>query len=153
MLFLIFSIILWIAVYIFVGERFYKLWKPGLIGLGIMWTADYFGTKYNLYTYPIGLFYIGSIPVFHFTQVYASAILYLNWLPVSWSKKVLYTIYAAALILALEAFSHRLGYISYPNWKLSYSYFLILGGLLLLAYLSDRLNKIIKKPALKTGHK
>jgi hypothetical protein len=37
----------------------------------------------------------------------------------------------------VEAASHSLGAIVYLNWKLWYSYFVVMAGLLLLAYLAD----------------
>ena len=111
-----------------------------------MLLVDYFGTKYNLYKYTNGLFYIGNFPLTHIIGIYAASILYLNWLPQQHGKRILYTIYFSVLFLAVEAAMYSAGAIIYPNWKLSYSYPLNIVGLLALAYLSDLYEKITLKP-------
>jgi hypothetical protein len=120
-----------------VGRGFMRLWKAGLIGVAIMVVVDYFATRYILYAYPGGIVYLSNIPIFLIILVYATSILYLNWLPVRWVQRFLYTIYFAALFLALEAVMYSAGAIAYPRWQLWYSYPLLLGGLSLFAYLSD----------------
>ena len=127
----------WTLVGLLVGRRFIRLWKAGLIGVAIMVVADYFGTRYNYYTYPGGIVYLSNLPLFLIILVYATSILYLNWLPARWEQRFLYTVYVAALYLAVEAVMYSAGAIAYPRWKLWYSYPLLLGGLSLLAYLSD----------------
>lgn len=131
------SLLTWSIVGLLVGRRFRRLWKPGLIGVAIMVVADYFGTRYNYYVYLNGIVYLSNLPLFLFFQVYANSILYLNWLPARWAQRFLYTVCAAALFLAFEAAMYSAGMIAYPGWKLWYSYPLLLGGLSLLAYLSD----------------
>lgn len=138
--YLIVSAIAWLLVYFFVGRRFFQLWAAGLIGVIITLVVDYFGTGHNLYIYPKGLFYIGSLPLFHFVQIYALSILYFNWLPREWNAKLFYTAYVSALFLSVEVLMHNLGAIVYPNWQLWYSYPLMIAGLSLMAYLAERLR-------------
>lgn len=143
MFYLYYAIFTCALVYIFVGCRFATLWKGSFIGLLIMLTYDYLGTKYNIYVYHDNLsLYLGRMPLFFIIGVYATSMLYLNWIPSRWDKKVIYTIYVSALFLSYEAFAYSIGAISYPNWQLWYSYFLIFSGLILMAFLSDLLNKI-----------
>ncbi|MHB8919183.1 MAG: hypothetical protein ACYC4H_14240 [Desulfocucumaceae bacterium] len=123
--------------YFLVGRRFIGLWKAGLIGVALAALVDYFGTKYNLYLYPGGLIYIGRLPLLHLVNTLATTILYLNWLPGPSNKRLLYTAYVSFILLGLEAFMFSVGAIIYPNWKLWYSYFLLLAGLSIIAYLSD----------------
>jgi hypothetical protein len=125
-----------IAVFFFVGGRFYKLWQAGFIGVGIMLLADLSGTGYNFYAYPQGILYLGGIPVFHIAQTYASSILYLNWLPRRRELWVPYTVFVSAIFLVVEAIAHRIGAVIYPNWNLGYSFILLILGLLLLSHLT-----------------
>lgn len=128
--------------YFLVGRNFFKLWKVGLIGVGIMMVADYAGFRLNLWHYQNGLFTIGNfMPVFHIVNIYLVSIIFINRLPSHWGKRALYIVYFSVLSLAVEAWMFRNGGIIYPNWKMWYSYFLILGGLSLLAYLSDFMHK------------
>ena len=139
---IIYVTFLWVLVFILVGKRFYLLWEKGLLGVVLMLLVDYFGTKYNLYKYSKGLFYIGNFPLTHIIGIYAGSILYLNWLPQQRGKRILYTIYVSVPFLALEAAMHKAGAIIYPNWKLLYSYPLTIVGLLVLAYLTDLFKKL-----------
>lgn len=138
--YLLYTLLDWGLIYFFVGKRFFLLWKAALIGLAITIIADYFGMKYNLYYYTKGIIYIGNQPVFALVNAFANVILYMNWLPRQWNKRVLYTAYVSILFLALEAAMYQAGAIQYPNWQLWYSYFLLNAGLLLVAYLSDLLK-------------
>ncbi len=131
------AVFAWALVGLLAGRGFMRLWKAGLIGVAVMVTADYLGTRYNFYAYPGAIVYLSNIPIFLIFLVYATSILYLNWLPARWVQRFLYTIYFAALSLALEAVMYSAGAIAYPRWQLWYSYPLLLGGLTLLAYLSD----------------
>lgn len=142
--YLIYTLVDWGIIYYFVGSRFSKLWQTALIGLGIVLVADYFGMKFNLYYYTKGIIYIGNQPVFALVNAFANCIIYLNWLPRSWGKRILYTAYAATLFLAVEAAMFSVGAIQYPHWELWYSYFLLNAGLLLMVYLADLL-KILPK--------
>lgn len=127
----------WTLLGLLVGRRFILLWKAGLIGVAIMVVVDYFATRYNYYTYPGGIVYLSELPLFLIIGVYATSILYLNWLPARWEQRFLYSVYVAVLCLAEEAAMYSVGAVDYPRWKLWYSYPLLLGGLSLLAYLSD----------------
>lgn len=127
----------WLLVYFFVGRSFLDLWKAGLIGVALTVLVDYSGTKYNLYVYPGGIIYLGRLPLLHIINTLAMTVLYLNWLPRQWNKRLLYTAYVSFILLGLEAFMFSVGAVVYPNWKLWYSYFLLLAGLSLTAYLSD----------------
>lgn len=137
--FLIISVILlpftiWTA-----GKNFDKLWKGALIGVGIMVVADTTGHLLNLYHYQNGLIMLGGfLPVIQILNIFISSVLYLNWLPRHWSKRLLYTAYVSVLFLALEAIIFQAGAIVYTNWMLLYSYILNIAGLSLLAYLSDK---------------
>lgn len=137
------AIIAWALVYFFVGNRFIALWKGSFIGLLIMLIYDYLGTKYNIYIYHDNLsLYLARMPLFFIVSIYATSMLYLNWLPRRWDRKVIYTIYVSTIFLSIEAFAYSFGAISYPNWQLWYSYFLIFSGLILVAFLFDLLNSI-----------
>jgi len=138
--YLIYTVVDWGLIYVFVGKKFLKLWRSALIGLGITIVADYFGTKHNIYIYPKGYIYFGKIPVFSLLNSFANCILYLNWLPRRWVKRIPYTAYICVFFLTIEAAMYSVGAIQYPNWKLWYSYFLLNGGLLLMVYLSDLLK-------------
>lgn len=140
MTYIIYAVITWAAVFLLVGRKLAYMWKPGLTGAGLMMLVDYFGTEYNLYNYPAGIFYLGKLPVFHIIGTYALSILYFNWLPSRWGQRVLYIIYVSALLLGLEAVMHSLGALVYSRWKLWYSYFLLGTGLFLMACLSDKLG-------------
>lgn len=129
------------AVILFVGRRFYKLWKAGFIGVGIMLIVDLLGTRYNLYAYQQGILYLGGIPALHIVQTYVSSILYLNWLPRRRDLRVPYTVFVSALFLVVEAIMYRIGAIIYPNWNLGYSFILLILGLLLLSHLSGLIIK------------
>ena len=135
--YVIYTAVVWGLVYFLVGKRFVMLWKAALLGVLLMVAVDYFGTKYNLYLYPRGYIYIGRLPVVQIINVYGSSLLFLNWLPTTWGKRMLYIVYISILFLALEALMYSAGAIAFPNWKLSYSYFLNIAGLSTLAYLSD----------------
>jgi len=148
--YIIYAATVWTAVFLFVGRRLAYMWKPGIIGVGLMMLVDYFGTEYNFYKYLEGIFYLGKLPVFHIIGTYAVSILYFNWLPPRWSGRALYIIYVSTLLLGLEAYMHFTGALVYPQWKLWYSYFLVASGLVLITYLSDKLgllNKITALPA------
>lgn len=120
------------------GRNFTRLWKGGLIGVGIMLVADTAGHFLNLYHYQNELIMIGGvIPAVHVFNMFLFSMLYLNWLPQSRAKIILYTVYTSVLFLSIESVMYRAGAIVYLNWELWYSYFLIFFGLLLLAYLSD----------------
>ncbi len=127
----------WSMVYFFVDRRVSGLWKAGLIGVAVAVVTDYFGTKYNFYAFTGGIIYLGRLPLLHVIGMYPWTLLYLNWLPGRWTKRVMYNAYLSAIFLAVEAVMHSAGAIVYPNWKIWYSYFLIFWGLVLTAYLSD----------------
>lgn len=112
-----------------------ELWTAGFIGMAIMIVVDYAGIALNLYHYPGGIIYIQGIPLFLIIGIYAMSVLYLSWLPRRWRDRFLYTIYIAVFYLAVEAAVYSLGGIAYPNWRLEYSYFLLLAGLTLLTVL------------------
>lgn len=118
-------------------EKFSKYWKGGVIGVLIMFLADSLSIKLNYYVYPEGMLYIGSLPVFHIVNIFLISMLFLNWNPGSWWRRILYTMYVSVFLLALEALLLSAGVIVYYNWKLTYSYLLLVGGLLLLSYLND----------------
>ncbi|MEG6522330.1 hypothetical protein [Desulfotomaculum sp. 1211_IL3151] len=142
--YLIYTLVDWGIIYFFVGSRFLRLWQTALIGLGITIVADYFGMKYNLYYYTKGIIHIGNQPVFALVNAFANCIIYLNWLPQAWGKRILYTVCASTLFLAVEAAMFSVGAIQYPNWELWYSYFLLNSGLLLMVYLADLLKVLPK---------
>ena len=124
--------------YILAGCDYLKLWKSGLIGVGVMLVFDTIGYKLNLYIYRNGLIMLGGfIPLLHIFNINFISILYVKWLPSKWDKRILYIIYVSAIFLAMEAAMYSVGGIVYPKWKLLYSYFLDIVGLSLLAYLSD----------------
>lgn len=124
------------------GSNHYKLWKTGLIGVGIMMAADYAGFRLNLWRYEGEMVTIANyMPLFHIISIYFFSMIFINWLPENWSKRALYIIYFSVLSLAVEAWMFSHGGIVYPNWKMWYSYFLVIGGLSLLAYLSDFVRK------------
>ncbi len=135
--YVIYTATVWGLVYFLVGKRFVMLWKAALFGVLLMIVVDYFGTKYNLYLYPRGYIYIGRLPVMHIINIYASSLLFLNWLPATWGKRMLYIVYISTIFLTLEALMYSAGAVAFPNWKLPYSYFLNIAGLSALAYLSD----------------
>jgi len=143
--YIIYAVIAWTAVFLFVGRRLAYMWKPGIIGAGLMMLVDYFGTEYNFYNYPAGIFYLGKLPIFHIIGTHAISILYFNWLPPRWSGRALYIVYVSTLLLGLEAFMCSLGALVYPRWKLWYSYFLVVSGLALMAYLSDKMGLLKNK--------
>lgn len=117
--------------------KLYKLWKAGTIGVGIMFIADSLGAKHNLYSYPEGLLYLGAIPLFHIIYIFFISVIFINWIPCNWSKRFLYIIYISVLFLGIEAVMYSIGALHYQNWKITYSYILIVSGLLLLVYLYD----------------
>lgn len=124
--------------YFFVGNRYLFYWKAGLIGMGIMLAADYTGFRLNLWHYQNGLITLWSfLPLPHILNIYFVSVIFVSWLPEDWSRRILYIIYFSVLSLAVEGAIYSAGGIIYPNWKIQYSFFLILGGLSLLAYLSD----------------
>ena len=137
----VYTLVVWGMVYLLVGTRIYMLWKPGLFGAGIEIIVDSFAIKYNLYNYPKGIVYVGNLPLFQVINVYGVSMLYLNWLPKQWSKRIMYTAYVSVLFLTIEALMYTVGGIAYPNWSLWYSYFLSIPGLLLVAFLSDFVNR------------
>ncbi|MEW6696089.1 MAG: hypothetical protein ACOY35_13135 [Bacillota bacterium] len=138
--YLFYTLLSWGIIYLFVGRRFFLLWKAASIGLLIAVTVDYFGIKHNLYYYTEGIVYIGNQPLLGLISVFGSVILYMNWLPRQWNERVLYTAYVSVLFLAVEAAMYQAGAIQYPHWQLWYSYFLLNGGLLLVACLADLLG-------------
>jgi len=105
----------------------------GFIGITIGAVVDYIGIKLNFYNYPKGILYIKGIPFFNILGIYAKSILYLYWLPRRWKDRLLYTNCISVFYLAVEAAVYSLGGIAYPNWRLGYSYFLLVAGLTLLA--------------------
>ncbi|MDD4170523.1 MAG: hypothetical protein PHD36_09800 [Desulfotomaculaceae bacterium] len=133
MLLFLFALLAWVLVIIFVKKPVTGLWTAGFIGITIVAIADYTGISLNLYYYPGGIFYMGGIPLFLLLGTYAASILYLYWLPRQWRERFLYTAYVSVLFLAVEAVVYSLGGIAYPNWKLWYSYFLLVAGLTVLA--------------------
>jgi hypothetical protein len=122
---------------IYVNKNIARLWKTSAIGVGIMLFVDSLGTKLSYYNYTEGIIYLGSIPVFHIIYTYIMSMLFLNWLPPHWAKRVLYIIYISVLFLVVETVMFSAGAIVYIKWKIWYSYFLLVGGLLLLAFLSQ----------------
>ncbi|MCL6610090.1 MAG: hypothetical protein K6T66_00970 [Peptococcaceae bacterium] len=143
MILMFYTAVVWTPVLFLAGRRFFRLWKGGIAGVAIAFLVDCFGTKYNFYAYPGWGLYLGGLPLLHLINVYALSILFLNWLPRRWDRRLLYTIYASALLLAVEAMIHSAGAIVYPNWRLWYSYFVIAGGLFLLAFLTDLFEKLL----------
>jgi len=130
-----FALFAWTICLVFVKKPYRELWLAGIIGLGIMAAIDYVGIKLNLYNYPGGVIYIGNIPLFQYLGAYAMSVIYLRWLPGRWKDRLLYTTYVAVIYLAVEAVVYSSGGIAYPNWRLEYSYFLLVAGLILLAFL------------------
>lgn len=143
--FIIKGILVWLFVYVFVGRRFNSLWKAGLIGVLIMLAADYTGYVLNLYVYQEGYIYLGGIPLVQIINSYGFSLIYLNWLPQKWSKRLPYIIYISTLYLAIEAAGYQSGVIAYPNWSLGLSYCILVLGLSLLAYLSGFLFRDSKR--------
>lgn len=134
---LVLALVAWSLAYLLAGRNFSRLWKGGLIGAAITVLVDYLGTRYHFYLYAGGVAYIGELPLFHIVGMYAASMLYLNWLPRRRGGRILYTVIASAIFLAVESVMYSTGGIIYLHWKLWYSYFLLFAGLTLLACLSD----------------
>lgn len=144
--FIITTFIIFPVFYFIAGQNFHRLWRGGLAGVGVVLAADYAGYRLNLYQYTKGTLVIGGVyPFFHLVNMFIFTMLYLNWLPRRWTGRILYTVYVSAVFLALEAIMLEANTIVYLNWKLWYSYFLDIGGLLLVACLNDFI--ITKKTA------
>ncbi len=138
--YLIYTAAVWTAVCLLAGRRIFVLWKAGLVGVALQVLADYFGTRHNLYQYTEGMLYLGRLPLLHIVNVYAATMLFLNWLPRRWNNRILYIICSSAVFLAVEAVMHKAGGITYPNWKIWYSFFLLVAGLGLTAYIAELLK-------------
>ncbi|MDF9409202.1 MAG: hypothetical protein A4E52_01685 [Pelotomaculum sp. PtaB.Bin013] len=132
---ILFALFAWTICLVFVKKRYPEFWLAGFIGVAMMASIDYIAIKLNLYNYPDGIIYIGGIPLFQYFGTYAMSIIYLCRLPGRWKDRFLYTAYIAVFYLAVEAAVYSLGGIAYPNWKLGYSYFLLIAGLTMLAFL------------------
>ncbi|MFZ5595466.1 MAG: hypothetical protein ACOY31_00420 [Bacillota bacterium] len=127
--------------YFILGHKFSKLWRYGLAGVGIMLAADYTGFRLNFYHYQNGFITMGGwMPVPHIINVFIDSMFYVNWLPKQWGRRFWYTVCFSVVSLFVEAIVYSAGGIVYHNWKLWHSYFLSLGGLSLLAYISDFLS-------------
>ncbi len=124
------------------AKNFLKLWKVGIIGVLIMVAADYIGYRYNLYKYKECLVMLGGfLLLFNIFNLFLVSMMFANWLPKTWPKRILYTIYMSVIFLAIEAVMYTNNAIYYPNWKLWYSYFLNIGGLSLMIFLWDLVRK------------
>ena len=137
MQFIIFAIIQWSLVLIFAKEKLYYLWKLGFIGVAIILLVDYPLTLLGFYSYPNGLIYLGSLPVFHFVEGLASSILFINWLPDSLIYRFIYIPIASLIFITEELIMKYYGGIVYLRWNTFESYLLILIGLSLFTYLKD----------------
>ncbi|MDD3653815.1 MAG: hypothetical protein PHO01_06475 [Desulfotomaculaceae bacterium] len=124
------------------GQNFGRLWKGGLIGVGIMIIADTIGHLMNLYHYKSPIMLGGYLPILHFVNIFLLSMIYLNWLPPLWPKRILYTVYLSVLAIAIEGLMLQAGAVTYTNWQLSSSYILDMVGLLLLAHFNDFVNKV-----------
>lgn len=131
------ALIIFPVFYFLAGHNFLRLWRGGLIGVGVALVADITGHQLSLYHYVNGILVIGAYPFIHFFNIFIFTMLYLNWLPREWTKRIIYTVYISVIFLAVEAMMFQANAIVYQHWKLSYSYFLDIGGLLLVAYLYD----------------
>lgn len=149
MLFIITALIIFPIFYYTIGRSINKLWKSGLVGVGIMVVADYIGFRLNLYTYQNGLLMIaGYLPIMHIFNMFIISMMYVRWLPVKWRDRLLYTVYLSMVFLVIEGAMYKSGALIYINWKIGYSFILIIGGLILLAYLSDFVYKKEKTASL-----
>ncbi len=141
--FLIKSLIALPLFYFTAGHNFSKLWKGGLIGIFIVAATDYMGYKFNLYSYQNALVMLwGFMPILNNFSLFLVSMMYLNWLPHTWPRRIMYTAYISIIFLAVEAAMFANNAIVYIRWQLWYSYFLLIAGLLLLAFLWD----LVKKP-------
>lgn len=132
------TLIIFPVFYFLAGNNFLQLWRGGLIGVGVVLMADIVGHQLSLYHYLKGIIVIGGVyPILHLFNMFLITMLYLNWLPREWTKRILYTIYVSVIFLAVEAVMFQANAIVYLHWKLWYSYFLDIGGLLLVACLHD----------------
>jgi len=144
--FIVKSVITVVFFVFLVGNEYKRLWKGALIGLGLVLATDLIAYGYDLYHYNDGLFMIGGIiPLLHILNMFLITMIYLNWLPGSWRKRFLYTLYVSVMALAIEGSMYRAGALVYQHWKIGYSFVLINGCLLLLAYLSDFASGIKSK--------
>ncbi|HBV96016.1 MAG: hypothetical protein JL50_05220 [Peptococcaceae bacterium BICA1-7] len=139
--FIVKALIILPVFYFFAGGNFHRLWKGGLIGVGVALAADFVGYKLSLYRYLEGQLLFNIYPFFHLINMFIFAMLFLNWLPREWTKRILYTVYVSVIFLAIEAMMFQANAIVYLHWELWHSYFLDIGGLLLLAYLNDLITK------------
>lgn len=139
---LIFAIISWGVLLITVGKtRIIQLSVNGVIGVALAITVDSFGRILGLYKYANMIFPIaGYIPISHLFYIYASTILYLNWLPGSWLRRLIYTACFSAAFLVVEAIMYQAGAIIYLKWRLWYSFFLVFSGLSVIGIITDKLR-------------
>ena len=136
------ALIVFPAFYFLAGHNFLRLWRGGLIGVGVALVADIVGHQLILYHYVNGIIMIGGVyPFIHLFNIFIFTMIYLNWLPREWTKRILYTVYVSVIFLAIEAMMFQANAIVYLHWELWHSYFLDIGGLLLLAYLNDLITK------------
>lgn len=148
MIFLKQTLLLIPIIYFIVGRDYRELWKGGLIGVGIMVFFDTIGYFMNLYVYNKEfVMVLGILPLFQIVNVFLISLAYLKCLPNQWSSRMLYTVYVSVILLGMEAFTYSKGALLYPNWKIGYSYLLIILGLSLLAYLWD----VSQRAAVKTS--
>ncbi len=139
---LIFTIVSWLVLLITVRKnRIAQLATSGIIGVILAVIVDAFFISLGLYRYEKTFIKIGgTIPIFHLMYVYATTIIYLNWLPNYWGKRILYTVFVATAFLVVEAIMNQLGAIVYPKWQLWYSYLVILIGLSALSTITNKLK-------------
>lgn len=137
-------IFLWTA-----ADNFPRLWKGGLVGTGVMLVVDTLGNLFNLYHYKSNFAMLGGyMPLTHIPDIFFTTMLFLNWIPRQWPRKLLYIICASVIFLAVEAVMFQAGALVYLKWRFWYSFFLDIAGLSLTAYLSDLI--ISKKLRLST---
>lgn len=130
----------WLAALLLIPkDSFRRLWPAGIISMLVLYFIDTTLIRLGAFSYN-GSPFFSDIPVFYWTSSFPGGLLLAYFYPAVKRLRLPYVAGAAAVFLVLELIMKRLGYINYLNWNTLYSFFLDVGGFIIVLWLSRVLD-------------
>lgn len=145
----IFSVVSWAVALCLVPIKNWKwLWKAGMVGLALLYAIDSTFIELGAFYYRTNQISFGALsglPTLYWISGFPAAILLAYYYPQKRQWQLPYILLASTLFLGLELFMAWLGYFHYNRWSPTQSYFLDVGGFIVVIWLSQWFGAVGKE--------
>jgi hypothetical protein len=138
---LIFSVIVWIAVFLLVDiKRIKELWPVGLVSSALIFFLSLYLSSIGLARFSMGFLPIYGIPFFHLVWTFGAGIILINFMHGDFLKRASLIFFFGVIALALDVFSVAVGgHIHSSNFNFLHSFIFILTRLIVFVWIAEGL--------------